>query len=114
MAPARGAIHKARANSLSAEIARSKLAQSQHQVDQVMAGIFPQLSLSSSALSYRSLDANSMIGGFGGSIGTPIGMPITINMVQNSVTLSQVLFDGYQVSAGLKIARTSSMTLPMA
>jgi outer membrane protein TolC len=118
------AIALAQAHSLPVATSQSKLKQAQQQIGQTYAGLYPQLSLSSSALSYRQIDANAIsnfgsfggaggaagglgggLGGFGGAnLGSFSGGGGAFNMVTNSLTLTQVLFDGFQTADALRIA----------
>lgn len=117
------AIAIAQDNSLAVRASQSKLAQSETQIQQTYAGLYPQLSLTSSALSYRQIDSSGGLGagglgglgglgGFGGlgglgGLGGFGGAGGTYNLVQTSLSLTQILFDGFQTADALKIADAS-------
>ncbi|MBM3271198.1 MAG: TolC family protein [Candidatus Sericytochromatia bacterium] len=86
----------------------ARLAQAGHQIAQTRAGVYPQVSLSASALNFRQIDANA-ISSFGGGLGganlggfAPPGG--SFNFMQTGVAVSQTLFDGFQTADALAIA----------
>lgn len=112
------AIATAQRNSLSVAVSEAKLSQANSQISQTYAGLYPQVTLSSSAMSYRQIDSNaiSSFGGLGGGLGGGMGgaslsgMGATggaFNLVQNSVTVSQTLFDGLLTADALKMGNAS-------
>lgn len=106
------AIGTAQRNSLTVAVSEAKLAQAKSQISQTYAGLYPQVSLSSSAMSYRQIDSNA-ISSFGGGLGgmSSLGAMGTtggaFNLVQNSVTVSQTLFDGLLTADALRIGDAS-------
>ncbi|HEY9899439.1 MAG TPA: TolC family protein [Pantanalinema sp.] len=111
------AIAIAQRNNLSVAASDAKIAQAKSQINQTYAGLYPQLTLTSSAVNYNIIDSNALIGGLGGMGGLggglggglsgATGMGGSFGLIQNSLSVSQVLFDGFQTASALKIADAS-------
>lgn len=117
----REALAIAEQNSLPVAVAESKVAQARKKVSENLAPLYPQLTLGGVALSNRQIDSNAIanfggvggvgglggLGGFGGGNLGGFGGGGAFNLMQTSLSVSQVLFDGFQTSAALRLADTT-------
>ncbi|MBU6428109.1 MAG: TolC family protein, partial [Cyanobacteria bacterium REEB65] len=122
------AIAIAQGNSLAVQTSDAKIDQAKSQIAQTYSGLYPQLSLSESGLTFHQLDSGAGVGlgglgGFGGFSGLGLGglgglsslgslggsgtSNAPYNLLQTSVSLTQVVFDGFQTADALKIADAS-------
>lgn len=107
------AITTAQQNSLAVATSESKLLQARTQIDQTYSGLYPQLSLSTNGSSNRQIDSGALpsLGG-GGSLASLAALfggagGGASNMIQTSLSVSQVLFDGFQTADALRLADAS-------